>query len=223
MIAVLTADLVESTSYDEELLEKVLTTLKKEFEVLDRLYPAEQPEFKIFRGDSFQGIISQPKNALRTVLQIRTAVNQIHFKKKDRNNPYPRLADFRTAIGIGTLEYEGATVSESNGQAFRFSGLTLDEMKSESQKTRIKTADEEVNNEFNTSFFLMDMLLEKWTTASAEVVYFLLQGMKEREIAEKLNISQSAVNQRKKASGWEAILGLLHRYEYVTSHKFIHG
>lgn len=223
MIAVLTADLVDSTSYDEELLDKVLTTLKDEFEVLNRLYPTEQPEFRIFRGDSFQGIISQPKNALRIALQIKTVVNQIHFKQKNRNNAYPKLADFRTAIGIGTMDYEGETVSESNGQAFRFSGRTLDEMKSESQKTRIKTVDDEVDDEFNTSFFLMDMLLEKWTTASAEVVYFLLQGMKEREIAEKLNISQSAVNQRKKASGWEAISGLLNRYEYVTSHKFVHG
>lgn len=223
MIAVLTADLIDSTSYDEQLLDEVLSILKKEFHALRMNYSADQPEFRIFRGDSFQGVIYRPQDALRVTLKIKTAVNRIRSTQQGRSNPYRIRADFRTALGIGTLDYEGESVSESNGQAFRFSGRTLDEMKSGSQKTRITTTDEEVNHEFNTSFFLMDTVMQGWTIASAEVVYFLLQDMKEREIAERLNISQSAVNQRKKASGWEAISGLLTRYEDIISRKFANG
>lgn len=223
MIAVLTADLVNSTSYEEELLEKVLLTLKQEFQVLARQSPASGPDFKIFRGDSFQGIIPKPQDALKITLQIKAAVNRIHLQERSGNRASPKLADFRTALGIGTLDYEGESVSESNGQAFRFSGRTLDQMKSENQKTRLVTSREDINGEFNTSFFLMDLLLERWTTASAEVVYYLLQGLKEQEIAAELNISQSAVNQRKKASGWEAISGLLLRYEQVISRTFNNG
>jgi predicted transcriptional regulator len=45
-------------------------------------------------------------------------------------------------------------------------------------------------------------------------------GLKEQEIAEKLQITQSAVNQRKKAAGWEAVSVLLQRYQQVIAKNF---
>ncbi|GHA32210.1 hypothetical protein GCM10007103_12320 [Salinimicrobium marinum] len=224
MVAIITADLVDSSLYEDDLLETVLNELKKEFNEIQHLYEAQDIRFNIFRGDSFQGIIKEPQNALRIALQIKAAVNQLQSGENKKNNrASSKVADFRMALGIGTIDFERDSISESNGQAFQFSGRTLDEMKNESQRTKIKTPVEEINEEFNTSFFLLDMLIEKWSTASAEVVYYSLKGLKEREIAEKLNISQSAVNQRKKASGWEAISRLVDRYEQVMEKNFGHG
>ena len=219
MVAVITADLVDSSLYKEEFLNTVLNTLRAEFEEIRSLNGREKLRFEIFRGDSFQGVLRKPVDALRIALQIKAAVNQISSRETTTGRAVSKVADFKMAIGIGSLEFERESISESNGQAFQFSGRTLDEMKTETQRTRIKTIDEDINEEFNTSFFLMDMLMEKWSTASAEVVYYLLQGMKEREIAEKIKISQSAVNQRKKASGWDAISRLVERYESVLSKK----
>lgn len=219
MIAVITGDLVNSSLYEEELLDKVLNALKEAFEEIQKTYHSEDIRFSIFRGDSFQGIISEPAKALRIALLIKAMVNKVHFRKIKKSRTYSKVADFRMAIGIGTYDFERNSVSESNGEAFQFSGRTLDEMKTETQRTRIKTPFDNINEEFNTSFFLLDLVMEKWTTASAEVVFYLLKGMKEREIAEQLNISQSAVNQRKKASGWEAISTLLARYEKVMAKK----
>ena len=72
-------------------------------------------------------------------------------------------------------------------------------------------------------YFLLDTITDKWSTASAEVVYYLLRDLKEREIAAEIHISQSAVNQRKNASGWEAIAGLLSRYNHVIKTQLKNG
>jgi len=64
------------------------------------------------------------------------------------------------------------------------------------------------------------MISDKWSTASAEVIYYLLKDFKETEIASELGISQSAVNQRKKAAGWNGIDILLARYKKVIKENF---
>jgi len=223
MVAVLTADLVKSSLYDEEVLEKVLNALKAEFVQIKDSYGEDNVRLKIYRGDSFQGVIKKPEEALIIALQIKAAVNRIHLKKTKKNKAYSKIADFKIAIGIGNQNIEREAISESNGQAFQFSGRTLDEMKTGNRKTRLKTELEEVNAEFNTSFFLMDTITDKWSTASAEVVYYLLKGLKEREIAKEIDISQSAVNQRKKAAGWDAISELLTRYRNVITKRYNDG
>lgn len=221
MIAVLTADLIDSSLYEEKVLQEVLDTLKQEFEDIIREYTQDEIRLQIYRGDSFQGIIKNPENALKIVLQIKTAINRIHFKETVKNKAYSKIADFKIAIGIGEQELDRKAISESNGPAFQFSGRTLDEMKTENRKTKLKTALEEINDEFNTSLFLLDTITDKWSTASAEVVYYLLKDLKEREVAEAINISQSAVNQRKKAAGWDAISVLLSRYRTVITTNFV--
>ncbi|QED37050.1 hypothetical protein FK178_04695 [Antarcticibacterium arcticum] len=223
MIAVLTADLIDSSLYKEDVLQQVLDTLTSEFGIITKQNGEKSVRFNIYRGDSFQGIVKSPEVALLIAIQIKAAVNRIHLKKTKKSRAYSKIADFKLAIGIGTQELEREALSESNGQAFQFSGRSLDEMKNENRKTRIKTPVEEIDAEFNTAFFLLDTITDKWSTASAEVVYFLLRGLKEREIAAEINISQSAVNQRKKAAGWEAISGLLNRYQQVITTKLKNG
>ncbi len=223
MVAVLTADLIDSSLYDEEVIKKVLDTLKAEFEDIQKRFSKGTIRLEIYRGDSFQGIIKAPEEALTIALQIKAAINRIHLQKTRKSRAYSKIADFKIAIGIGSQDLERAAISESNGEAFQFSGRTLDEMKSENRKTKMKSPWEEVDEEFNTSFFLLDIITDKWSTASAEVVYFLLKNLKEREVAAEINISQSAVNQRKKAAGWEAVSLLLNRYKKVISTRTENG
>lgn len=223
MVAVLTADLIDSSFYEEEVLDKVLNALKDEFEFITDTFGENVVRLKIYRGDSFQGIIKKPEEALQVALQIKAAVNRTHLKQTKKNKTYSKIADFKIAIGIGTMDLEREEIAESNGQAFQFSGRTLDEMKNENRKTRLKTEYSDLNDEFNASLLLLDTITDKWSTASAEVVYFLLRGLKEREIAAEINISQSAVNQRKKAAGWEAISALLKRYRKVIIKMYKDG
>lgn len=220
MIAVISADLLGSSNYSHELLEKVLLVLKNEF---DELKKKSDAPFKIYRGDSFQGVLHHPAQALHIVLKLKTAINQLNDSDLSNKRNLAIKADMRCAIGIGTYDFERESIAEANGQAFQLSGRTLDSMKSSHRKTELKTPIEAVDEEFNISLLLLDTLTDKWSIASAEVVYYLLQGMKETEIGEELNISQSAVNQRKKAAGWEAISKLLERYEKVIAQNFSDG
>jgi DNA-directed RNA polymerase specialized sigma subunit len=59
----------------------------------------------------------------------------------------------------------------------------------------------------------LDALIQKWTLNAAELVLYLLQNKKEEEIAGLLNISQSAVNQRKKNAQWFAVEKLIQYFE----------
>ncbi|CAL66483.1 terminase gpP N-terminus-related DNA-binding protein [Christiangramia forsetii] len=222
MVAVISADLLSSSSYSEKLLEKVISDLNREFDSLEKLSEKDSG-FKIFRGDSFQGIVYNPSKALRVALQLKTAINRIHLHENDTNRAFKIEADIRIAIGIGSYDFKRDSIMESNGQAFQFSGRTLDDMKKENRKLQLKTPVENINNEFNSSLFLLDTLSDKWSTASAEVIYYLLNGFKETDIASELGISQSAVNQRKKAAGWDAIDSLLHRYESLINEQFSNG
>lgn len=222
MIAVITADIIDSSRLKENLLEKTLDALKEEFTVIQKTYGKEKVNFKIYRGDSFQGVFRVPEDSLHLVLQLKTAVNKLQQEQRVSRAQAP-LVDFKVAIGIGSQDIEREAIAESNGQAFQFSGRTLDEMKNENRKTGVKTFIEDVNAEFRSSLLLLDTITDKWSTASAEVIYYSLKELKEKEIATILKISQSAVNQRKKAAGWEAVALLLERYREVISKKILNG
>jgi DNA-binding NarL/FixJ family response regulator len=96
-------------------------------------------------------------------------------------------------------------------------------MKGDYPRLLLKTADENLNDEFNVHFSFLDSVTSKWSKESAEVAYYLLRGYKEREIADELGIYQSAVNQRKKAANWDSIALLLKRYQSAITTFMTHG
>lgn len=210
MIAVLTADLIGSTSYNKEFLNEVIAALKFEFEIISK---EQDAVFSLYRGDSFQGVLKQPENALLIALRIKSAVLKIRDLSAEKSNV--PVADVRIAIGIGDADFEEKNIAESNGEAFHYSGNTLDTMKSENKKMSLKTANQQINDEFEVSLKFLDSLTEKWSIASAELVYYLLKGMKEQQIADVLGRSQAAINLRKKAAGWEEVQLLLNRFRKV--------
>ncbi|RPD94504.1 hypothetical protein EGM88_12245 [Aureibaculum marinum] len=206
MKTVITGDLIDSTKYTPSELDAILNVVNDEFDYFRTTYDVD---FKIFRGDSFQGVVLDSSLALDLVLTIKTVVNKIPINRKKISG----LTDFRIAIGIGNINLKRDSILESNGEAFQFSGKTLDTMKGDYPRLLLKTADENLNEEFNVHFALLDSVTSKWSVASAEVVYYLLKGKKETEVAKILGINQSAVNHRKKAANWDAVAMLLKRYK----------
>jgi hypothetical protein len=218
-IAIVSGDLINSSAYDLKDLKAVVLVLKKEFSVLEKQYSDESVYFSIYRGDSFQGVIENTELALAVALQIKAAVRAYVMSNDRPKNAIP-IADIRISIGIGKATYKKEALEESNGEAFHFSGRTLDTMKSEGMKMALTTADQEMNAEFKVHLKFLDAITDRWSVASAEVVYYLLKNLKEQEIATKLNRSQAAINQRKKAAGWDEIKLLLERYSQVAQNHF---
>ncbi|RMA64442.1 SatD family protein [Ulvibacter antarcticus] len=218
-IAILSGDLINSSEYNPDALKAVVQVLKNEFSKLEKQFPNESIFFSMYRGDSFQGVVENTELALSMALQIKAAVRAYVMSKDLPKNAIP-MADIRISIGIGKATYKKGALEESNGEAFQFSGRTLDAMKSEGVKMALTTANQEINAEFKVHLKFLDSITDRWSVASAEVVYFLLKRLKEQDIATRLNRSQAAINQRKKAAGWDEIKLLLERYIAVAQNNF---
>jgi len=197
--AVLSGDLVGSKALKKEFGERCLTSLKDTLEDIGKNY--ERP-FLIFRGDSFQGIISVPENALKDGILLRLSLiaNSPSDKKKDR-------MDARIAIGVGTVDIlpDESSIGEGDGEAFRNSGMELDGMKQNDVRLAIQTPWPEINDECNIMCSFLDRIIESYTKKQAEAVFLTLKGMKQQEIAERLEISQSGISRRLKDTAHEIL------------------
>lgn len=219
IVSVISGDLVDSSNYDPQILTTVLEILKKEFSLIKDQFPEEKIHFSLFRGDSFQGVVENSELALPIALQLKAAVNTSTSTQATVKNAMP-IADVRISIGIGKATYKANALAESNGEAFQFSGRTLDTMKAEQLTLALTTAYPEINDEFKVHLKFLGATTDRWSIASAEVVYYLLQNYKEQEIAEQLQRSQAAINHRKKAAGWDEIKLLLERYRQVVKKQY---
>ena len=98
--------------------------------------------WEIYRGDSFQIEIKDIYESFISAVYIKACIKSI------------KGLDVRLAIGIGSKTYQGKDVTESNGEAFVFSGETLESLKKEKQNLRIKTGNFEIDKELNLYFKL---------------------------------------------------------------------
>jgi hypothetical protein len=219
-IAVITGDLVNSSHLSNDSMRAIIGKLNAEFEAYSQQVKEKRTVFTMFRGDSFQGIVEDPGEALAMAIQLKALVNSFNHPETDAGNQAP-LADVRISIGIGEASYDLDAINVSNGEAFQLSGRTLDGMKSQQIKMALTTPNTEVNNEFAVHMKFLDATTDRWSMASAEVVYFLLKNYKEQQIAKELNRSQAAINHRKKAAGWDEIRLLLGRYDQLIKKYFI--
>ncbi len=219
-IAVITGDLVNSSQFSQSRINAMIQRLNAKFDALKLQKSGKGVVFTMFRGDSFQGIVEDPTEALRVSLQLKALINSFDDSGEVAGNTLP-IADVRISIGIGDANYDPNAINVSNGEAFELSGRTLDTMKTNQVKMALSTSEQNVNDEFKVHMKFLDRITDRWSMASAEVVYYLLRQLKEQQIADKLNRSQAAINHRKKAAGWEEIQLLLNRYEQVIIKQFV--
>jgi len=208
--AVLTGDLVGYSRYNPKDRKEVLLHLKDSFKKLPPDITASK--FWVFRGDSFQGILSRPEEALKAALIIRSFLVSRYKGKKSR-------LDARIAIGIGTVDYLPRRVGEGDGEAFRNSGMELDGMKKSEKNLIIKTPWKELNDELSTECALLDAVIERWTKEQAEAIMYQIMGLTQEEIARILKISQPAVFHRLRTCGSKAVQEFSQRYKDVVKYN----
>jgi hypothetical protein len=192
MIGVITGDIINSTKYrDPNIwlipLKEALGKLESKFNRLE-----------IYRGDSFQIEIKDYFNAFEYALYLKACIKSI------------KKLDVRIAIGVGEKSFEGDNVTEANGEAFQFSGETLEALKKEKHNLKIKTTNFELDQELNLYFKLVSIVMDNWTANSAEVVKLYLENKNktQRELAEMIGINQDAVSKRISRAYLEEIMEL---------------
>lgn len=197
--AVLTADFVNSTHFPSGLVEQrmreLLDCLKKE--VVWKLEP------EVSRGDSFQGVIPDVKDALKAAVLARAFLKSMGEEW-----------DLRMAIGIGKIERLSDRPGTSDGEAFRLSGQLADTIKA--GRARIAIGLPVSSEPLDAWMLMLEAILEKWTPRQAEVMVMLLGGSSLKEVAEALNMSPSAVTQHAQAARWWAIQPALNTFGHLV-------
>ena len=192
MISIITGDIIKSrqANNDDLWLNPLKSALSK---VSDNA-----SLYAIYRGDSFQLELHKIEDSFITAVYIKACLKSV------------KGLDVRMSIGIGTKNYQGHSVSESNGEAFIFSGETFETLKKEKQNLKLKTSNNTINKEINLYFRLALIAMDNWTVNSAEIVKLSLEhpNMIQAELAKIIGISQDAVSKRQKRAYLDEILNL---------------
>jgi predicted DNA-binding protein (UPF0251 family) len=207
MYGVLTGDLVRSKALERD-RPRVLSVLKRAFKAATSIEqaPGEFALFsRIFRGDSFQVVISNPARTLKVALFLRARLLMIRL-------PAGR-PDTRVGLGIGTIgSLNKSRIEESDGEAFRYSGRALDGLKGY-RRLALVSAWTDLNRRFEPLLSSLDAIILHWTPEQAEAMSFMLQGWRQREIARRLGVKQPAVQQRLLKAGHFAVSDCLSYFE----------
>ena len=194
--SVITGDIIKSRDAENS---EWISSLKDALKTLS----TDDSYWEIYRGDSFQIEIKDIYKSFEAALYIKANIKMI------------KGLDVRMAIGIGDKSFKGKKVTESNGEAFRFSGETIESLKKEKLNLKIKTKNETINNELNLYFKLALLSIDNWTTNSAEIVKLSLEHPNkfQKDLAKLIGTNQDAISKRIKRASLDEILELNEMYK----------
>lgn len=199
MTSVITGDIINSRKQKEP--EVWINTLKNALSNLS----SDTKYWQIYRGDSFQIEIRDYHSSFTAAIYIKACIQMI------------KGLDVRLAIGVGNKTYDGNDVTESNGEAFVFSGEIVETLKKEKQNLRIKTKNPDIDKELNLYFKLALITMDNWSVNSAEIVKLSIENPDalQSELGKLIGINQNAISNRQKRAHLEEILELdrMHRHK----------
>ncbi|WP_207533163.1 hypothetical protein [Desertivirga arenae] len=199
MVAILTGDIINSRKATST--EEWLSVLKEGL--------GSKENWEIFRGDSFQ-LKTEVEEAFLKAVYLKACIKTL------------KNIDVRIAIGIGREGYTAEKLSESNGEAFIFSGEKFELLKKEKVSLSVKSAFADFDYEFNIALKLALIAIDKWTPAAAEMVKLALenQGASQSELAELINKTQSSVSEALSRANFFEILELNSLYKKKIKDTF---
>jgi hypothetical protein len=200
MIAIITGDIINSDRYTaSEWMDILKPYLSRQGKTPN--------DWEIYRGDEFQ-IRTSPARALSTAIQIKALIKSI------------KNLDVRMGIGLGSETFVGSSVSQSNGKAYQRSGRIFETLKEQKLNLAIVTGDDDKDTTFNLMLKLALNFMDDWSTVSAEMVSLTLAepNAYQQEVADQLQIRQSAVSQRLKRARMDLVLDVLAYYNENLKH-----
>ena len=215
--ATISADIVSSTSLSMIDLTHLQSVIRQ---FLDELSRESQDEDwgRLFKGDSVEIFLKDPHKALRKALLLKALVKKtfVESNMEARQSLFKRFG-VRMAIGIGEMRMANKDRDVLDGEAIYYSGRMLE--KADREGVSVKRSmffackDPMLTEQMDVMLGLLDVLFKDATARQSEILYYKLTGLNEEEIAAKLNIKQSAVNQHSNASGWKAIESVVNYFE----------
>ncbi len=224
--SVISGDIVSSTSLsveDSKLVEESLKTLLEELKQKFNVYG------RLIKGDYLECVVPDASMGLQIALAIKSFVKAIpidikKYKKDDNRVKQFKIHGIRLAIGYGELSRYNPEEGIIDGEAIYFSGREISgETTYNKERIVIKNTlfftskNEEFNKNFQPLLALLDVLFSKATARQCEVLYLKLMKNQEEEIARRMGIGQSAVNQHSTSVGWNAIDEAVNYFKLIIS------
>ena len=192
---IITGDIIGSRQLSsaawQPALEEILSSLGR-----------EPRDWQRFRGDSFQLCLGPRYNGLREAIKIKARIKML------------RHADVRMGLGIGSVNEHAARVTESNGEAFVFSGEVFDKLKIRKSSLAVKTRWPGFDRDINLMLDWALVTMDQWLINSAEVAYHCLchPDATQQQLGEMMNIAQNTVSSRKSRAHVDLVDDLLAWY-----------
>lgn len=199
LYAVITGDIIDFSKLPGEMRKRLDLIMKAGSKAIKKVFKGSVPmDVDVFRGDSWQLLVSDITVSLPVGLYLRA-----HLKSSVKDGSF----DTRLAIGIGTVDFiPDDRVSKGDGEAFRNSGLALEEM-AKGCTMSFRFPGWEFEESINILIQLIDVLAKNWSNKQALAVTGALRGMTQEEIGRLWTppIKQQSVNMHLQRAGWFAI------------------
>jgi hypothetical protein len=192
--AVLTGDIINFTHLTAQKRQKLIADSEK----LLQSWIKKSSDAEIYRGDSYQVFFEDVREAMIRSIQL---ICWFKTNSDQENNVY---IGSRISIGIGEISYRGKNVLSSDGEAFHLSGRNFDKMKN-GELVSIITNNPDKNQNIKIILNFVNKIIAAWTIPQAEVIFELIEGKTQQEIATKLLLSQPSINSRIKLAHWKDI------------------
>jgi hypothetical protein len=207
-VAVITADVVNSTKINASKRSMVLSKMKQIFIEISKVYKLPKGSIEIFRGDSFQILIEDPSIALEVLLYV--------FFSLKIDDP---IVVCRYSLGVGDMSFRAPKVIESDGTAFQVSGRMLDAISKSNALINISSDEVGFNTELEVHSLTLDFLLSNISSSQYNIFLWALCGYSQTEIANEIGVFQSSVTRTLKRSGWHVIEKIIKNYTVKTTIK----
>jgi hypothetical protein len=192
--AVLTGDIINFTQLSPQNRQRLISNSESLF----KSWIKKSTDAEIYRGDSYQILFDDVAEAITRSVQL---ICWFKLQSDQENKVY---ISSRISIGIGQVSYRGKNVLSSDGEAFHLSGRSFDKMKRE-ELISIHTNDQEKNKAISIILNFVNKIISEWTIPQAEVIFKLIEGQTQQEIADNLSVSQPSVNSRIKLAHWKDV------------------
>lgn len=197
MEAVITADIVNSTKLGQREFELLVRDINNIFH--DRI--------EFYRGDSFQAIVYNAENAYENILLSR--LKAITYSKTER-------IDIRLSLSLGYVDKNIINLGSHLDDIFIASGRTFDKLDKYDNLLLIKSKDEKINYSYDLIARYTDSLLSQVSPKQAMVLFHLLLGYNQKEVAKMLDKKAPTISQQVKASRFDELKILMKNYKFIT-------
>lgn len=196
-VAVLTGDVVASSALGAGARRELPALLATAARQLKAAFGRATPyDLEIFRGDSWQLVVTDPAQCFRAALFFRACV--IAESRE-------RRLDTRVAIAVGAVDFlPRHNVSAGDGPAYRASGEALDRLDAASRLALVGPGEQPWRD---VAVRLVDAIVQEWTARQARAVAGRLRHWTQQEIATHWpeRITQQSVARHLARSHWAAI------------------